>query len=67
MSSVNAAPTRAGVLVGLGRVVAEEVGQEALDDPVAPDDVLRPRGARGGQDELAPAAALEQALGRRGA
>ena len=53
----------AGVLVRLGRVVVEEVGQEALDDAVAPHDLLRPLGAGGGEDELAPAAALQQALG----
>ena len=63
MSSVNAGADAAGVLVRLGRVVVEEVGQEALDDPVAPDHLLRARGARGRQHELAPAAALEQALG----
>jgi hypothetical protein len=51
----------ARVLARLGGRVAEEVGQEALDDPVAPDDVLGARGARGRQHELA-AAALEQAV-----
>jgi hypothetical protein len=53
-----------GVLVRLRRVVVQEVREEALDDPAAADDVLGAFRARGGQDELAPAALFEQALGR---
>ena len=53
----------ARVLVRLGRVVVEEVGEEALHDPVAPHDLFGALGARGRQDELASAAALQQALG----
>ena len=40
MSSVSARADAAGVLVRLGGVVVEEVGEEALDDPVAADHLL---------------------------
>ncbi len=49
--------------VRLGRRVAHEVGEEALDDPVLAHDALRALGALGREDRLLLLAALDEPLG----
>ena len=52
-----------GVDVRLGGGVAHEVGEQALDDPVLPDDALGTLDPGFGQDRLLLLAALDEPVG----
>ena len=52
-----------GVHVRLGGGVAHEVGEEALDEPVFPDDALGAHGPGRGQERLLVVAALDEPFG----
>ena len=51
------------VHVRLGGGVAHEIGQQPLDDPVLPDDLLGAGASRRGEDRLLVLAAPDEAVG----